>query len=407
MLVHWIWLSQRKAVTIRQKLTLLEALQDAEEVYRADEAAYSHIEGMTEKAVADLMQKDLTESFRILTHCMEKNISILTFEDRQYPDKLKNIHTPPIVLYYKGMLPKWQEVPVIGVVGTRRASAAGLRNAEKLGYEIAACGGMVASGGADGIDTAALKGALYANKPVIAVLGFGADVVYPAKNRSLFAQIQKQGCLITEFAPGTPPNSWNFPMRNRIISGLSSGVLVVEAPARSGALNTANHALDQGKDLFVVPGNIDQPSCVGSNALLKERAIAISTGWEILEEYAFLYPHTVRRADRGYQPAPQQPEAPGEKKNSPAPKRQSDKNSIDNRGNTHYSVLENASLELSDEEKQVVQYLSDTPMLVDSLLDQVDRPSGKVLSLLTMLALKGVVTQHAGNRVSLRSQQRK
>lgn len=401
MLVHWLWLAQRKQVPVTQRIALLNYFGDAEQIYLADEKAFLQVEGITRQAADNLMEKSLDDAQAILKTCGEKSIGVLTYGDGAYPNRLKNMQSPPLVLYYKGCLPNWQQMPVIGVVGTRKASAKGLQNAEKMGYEIAACGALVVSGGAEGIDERALAGAMKAGGKVVAVLGFGADVVYPAKHRKLFDTIQKQGCVLTEYAPGTRPNSWNFPMRNRIISGLSAGVLVVEAPMRSGALNTARHAADQGRDLFVVPGNLDQDSCRGSNELLRERAIPAFSGWDVVREYESLYPYAVKQFTGRYQPEQTQPSRePVAEKKPPAPEK-CDKNAVDNRKDCQYSVLEKKQSGLTPEERLLLDGLTTTPISIDTLLAQVDLPSGKALSLLTMLTLKGIVVSHPGNRVSI------
>lgn len=402
MLIHWIWLSRLPRVTIRQKLTLLQLFRDPEDIYYAHEAALRQAEGMTEKAMENLAQKDLTEARQILNTCGEKSISILTYGDGAYPSRLKNIPDPPLVLYYKGCLPDWDNLPVIAVVGTRKASAYGMQTAAKLGYQIAACGGLVVSGLADGIDAWAMKGALLAGKKTVGVLGCGADVVYPAKNKELFAQTEKQGCILTEYIPGTPPNSWHFPQRNRIVSGLSAGVLVVEAPEKSGALNTAHHAADQGRDLFVVPGNIDAENCAGSNQLLREHAIAVLSGYDVVREYESLYPQSIIQ-NPGSAPSEllvaQEPVCPSISKVSTPPH---DKKSIDNREKSGYSVKHDAFSGLTSEEQAVVNQLTRTPKTVDEVIAETQLPTGKVLSILTMLAMKGVVQNHPGKCVSLK-----
>lgn len=401
MLIHWIWLSQLSGITIAQKVSLLRRFRDPEDIYNAHEKVLKEHADMTEKAIAALSDKDLIRARKILEECADKGISILTYGDGAYPSKLKNIHNPPLVLYYKGCLPDWEHRPAIGMIGTRRASPYGMQIAENLGDQIAGCGALVVSGGADGIDTQALVGALRTGKPVLAVLGCGADVVYPAKNRQLFAQIEKQGCLITEYCPGTPPSSWNFPHRNRIISGVASGVVVIEAPDRSGALNTAAHAADQGRDVFVVPGNINNPNCAGSNRLLRERALAVFTGWDVVSEYASLYPDTVHRYEGSLsQPGVAQPTAYPETK--PAHHKKADKKAIDNPAKCQYSVEENAQLNLTEEEQAVLRLITKQPVSVDEVIAAAQLPAGKVLSVLTMLAMKGAVKNHPGKCVSLK-----
>ncbi len=403
MLIHWIWLSRLPKVSASLKIALLYQFHDPEEIYEAGEDAFAAVDGITEKAVESLLNKDMTEAERILKQCSEKSISILTYADSGYPNRLRNTYEPPAVIYYKGRLPKWETVPAIGIVGTRKASGYGMQISQRMGAEIAACGGLVVSGGADGIDTQALVGAMKTGKPVVAVLGCGADVVYPAKNKGLFAQIEKQGCLLTEYAPGTPPHSWNFPQRNRIISGLSVGVLVVEAPEQSGALSTARHALEQGRDLFVVPGNIDSPNSIGSNALLREGAIASLSGWDVMREYENLYPGVVYRRESRHYADLMVAEKAQYPRIEPQKVSAADKKSIDNREKSQYSVMEKVQKDLSEEEKRVLQFVTLSPQNVDSIIAESELPAGKVLSILTMLAMKGVVQNHPGKCVSLKS----
>lgn len=382
-----------------QKADLLRKFGDPEDIYSASQAALAQIQSITPKALENLENKDLTKARKILDACSEKCISILTYGDAAYPKRLKHIASPPLVLYYKGVLPDWESRPVIGMVGTRKASAYGLQIAERIGNQIAGCGGMVVSGGADGIDTQALLGAMQTGQKVVAVLGCGADVVYPAKNRWLFEDIQKQGCLLTEFCPGTPANSWNFPIRNRIISGLSLGVVVVEAPERSGALSTARHADEQGRDVFVVPGNVNTLSCAGSNRLLRERAIAVFEGWDVIQEYESLYPNAVKRfsgSGNTCQKVAQTREYP--RVNQKAV----DKKGVDNPEKSRYSVEDNEQPDLTQEEQAVMSCLTAKPILVDEVIAATSLPAGKVLSILTMLAMKGAVQNHPGKLVSLK-----
>ena len=409
MLVHWIWLATRFGISDRMKKIIAEAMPDAEEIYYANADGLASLEGMTPEILESLLDKDLLEAEEILQKCEKKQIRICTYQDGEYPVRLKNIADPPMVLYYKGQIPDMENVPVIGVVGTRKASAYGMTVAADMGYQIARCGGVVVSGAADGIDSMAMQGALLADKPVIAVLGCGADVVYPAHNKKLYADTQQHGCLITEFPPEEKPLGWHFPRRNRIISGLSNGVLVVEAPEDSGALITARRAADQGRDVFVVPGNIGVKSCMGSNALLREGAISVTSGWDVVSEYAYLYPENVREAsavsvagqvvsgeEKQALMVAQKPKTPGmDRKNE----KKKEKKPIDNSGNRGYSDQSRPMPTLTEEEKQVLAGLENT-CLVDDLIARLNMPAGKVLSCLTMLQIKGLVRQLPGNRVA-------
>ena len=390
--VYWVWFAELKGISLFAKRQLLETFHDPEELYRSE---------AKDLPPEILEQKDLTEATQIYGQCREKNIRIVTYGDASYPQRLQNIEDPPMVLYYKGTLPQWQSQPVIGVVGTRKASPYGLQTAHLLSSQIAACGGLVVSGVATGIDALSMEGALDAGKSTIGVLGGGVDVVYPAKNRVLYQRTEENGCLISEYPPGSRPYPWNFLQRNRIISGVSDGLLVVEAPEKSGALNTARHAFSQGRDLFVAPGNLGVDTCMGSNALLQEGAYAALSGWDVVKHYEPLYPGVVeKRQVEVKMPLPKvaqtqvMPEK-GEKK-----KADTSQNAIDNLEKSTYSVINKRPNNLSDQENGVLALLGDTPQLIDSVMDASDLPSGTVQSLLTRLTIKGLVIQHPDGRIS-------
>ena len=198
MLLYWIWFAQLNKITAVQKQLLLQHFTDPEEIYNSEDSKLYRIEGLPESAVQALEDKDLTEARQILEECVNKGIGIVTLHDSNYPSRLRNTVDPPLVLYFKGQLPVWDLQPVIGIVGTRKASSYGLSTAARFGKQIAACGALVVSGGAAGIDAMAMQGALEAGRPVIGVLGCGVDVVYPAQNRQLFSQVVQNGCLISE-----------------------------------------------------------------------------------------------------------------------------------------------------------------------------------------------------------------
>ena len=213
MLLYWIWFSELN-IPMTEKHRLLSRFGDPETLYHSGEN----------------QDKDLQSAEEILRKCNAKNIRLLPIDDAAYPARLRNTPDAPVLLYYKGILPDWDSVPFIGVVGTRKASAYGLQVAHQMGAQIAQSGGVVVSGGASGIDTAAMQGALDAGSPVIGVLGCGVDVVYPRHNRKLFEAVVQNGCLISEYPPEAQGIPWHFPARNRIISGMSNGTLIVEAP---------------------------------------------------------------------------------------------------------------------------------------------------------------------------------
>ena len=418
MIVHWIWLATRSSISDRLKAELVCHFQDPEAIFYADADSYRQIEGLSPEGIAALLDKDLRPAEKILDDCDRACLRILTYNDAAYPNRLKNISDPPMVFYYKGRLPDFDALPLIGVVGTRSASPYGLTVAKRMGYQISRCGGVVVSGMAYGIDGMAMRGALTAGGTVVGVLGCGADIVYPVSNRPLFGDLEKYGCILSEFPPGTPPAAWNFPKRNRIISGLSCGVLVVEAPEKSGALITARQAADQGRDVFVVPGNIDVPTFVGSNRLLRDGAIAVSHGWDILSEYESLFPAKVRKdtapsrqnaypdevsnaAESEKEPAKvaQKPRKPAQKNNR---NNENEKKVIDKAASSPYSDVNDKLPSLSADEQTIVSAIGDGERLVDDVIATTGLPVSKVLATLTLLEVKRVVKRLPGKRVCLR-----
>ncbi len=376
MLEYWLWLTERPGLTLREKLELLEHFHTPEDVYFAKQYPDSiSIEGKSA-----LQDKDLSEARRILAQCRRRKIQLITLQDETYPDRLKNIYDPPIVLYCKGNLPKLDELPVIGVVGTRKASAYGLNIAKKLSGEIAASGAVVVSGMAMGVDAMATCGALETAGYAVGVLGCGVDRAYPACNLDLFRRMERDGCLLSEYPPGTKPDKWNFPRRNRIISGLSCGVLVVEAPAKSGSLITARQALEQGRDVFVVPGNIDVDTFAGSNSLLRDGGIAVSSAWDVMSEYEGLYPQVLRKQ-------PQREEKPAV-----------DKITVDNGKCGNYSWQENNFADLTQDEQIILQQITGE-QLVDTVIAGSGLSTSAAMAALTMLEIKGAVTTLPGGRV--------
>ena len=387
MLLYWVWFSELN-ITLAEKHRLLSQYGDPETLYHSD---------------AKIAPKDLTGAEEIIRVCKEKGIFLLPIDDPAYPVRLRNTPDAPVLLYYKGILPDWDAVPFIGVVGTRKASAYGLQVAHQMGCQIARSGGIVVSGGASGIDTAAMQGALEADRPVVGVLGCGVDVVYPRSNRKLFEALREKGCLISEYPPEAQGIPWHFPARNRIISGISNGTLIVEAPEKSGALITARWALEQGRDVFVVPGNINTVTCVGSNALLQEGAMPVFSGWDVVRNYEVLYPGKLQNSGKTpLYTAETTPAKVAETAEIPSGEKDSRKKIIDNEENSTYSVLENRKPALSDEEQAVLAQLTREPVEPSEVIAKLEMSSGKVMSVLTMLTIKGLAAKHSGGRFSLK-----
>jgi DNA processing protein len=255
---------------------------------------------------------------------------------------------------------------------------------------------------AAGIDAAAMDGAIRAGGPVVGVLGCGPDRIYPAANKWLFGAM-KDHCILSEYPPGTPPHKWNFPRRNRIISGLSSGVLVVEAPERSGSLITAHQAAEQGRDVFAVPGNVDLPGFAGSCQLLREGAAAVSSGWDVVCEYEPLYPGKLHR-DMSSVPVTEplretpKPSKQPEKfrEQAPAPKKD-----IDKAPSRPYIDLNEILPKLSEDERTLVEALRDGPRQADDVIAGTGLTTGKFLAAMTTLEIRGIVKRLPGKRVQL------
>lgn len=243
--------------------------------------AVSGIGGQIAQQITSFKKEDLDKELAL---AKKLGLKIITPDDANYPQNLKNIYDPPIVLYIKGEL-KQEDKYAMAIVGSRRASFYGLNSAEKFAYELSEKGFTIISGMARGVDTYAHRGALKQGGRTIAVMGSGFNHIYPSENKGLAEKIAKNGAVISEFPIETKPLPQNFPQRNRVISGLSLGVLVVEAARNSGALITADFGLEQGRDVFALPGKVDSQTSFGTNGLIKQGAKLVSCVEDILEEF--------------------------------------------------------------------------------------------------------------------------
>lgn len=382
-LKYWLWLTELPGLTNQTRLALLRHFPTPEDVYYADPEEVLLTEGITREQAKLLEDKDCSGADRILADCQRLDLDLLTIQDAGYPNRLRNIYDPPCLLYVRGRLPAFDDEASIAVVGTRDCTPYGVSCAEKLSYGLAAGGAVVVSGLARGVDSAALRGALRAGGTVTAVLGNGLDVVYPPENQYLYEDVAAAGALISEYPPGTPPEAKHFPVRNRIMSGLCLGTLVVEAPARSGALITAGTALEQGRDVFAVPGPIDAPASVGCNRLIRDGAGLVSDAWDILGEYEPRFPDKLRREGARETPAVLGYQARQKTEPKPVPPSVS---------------LSHNDYSLTDDQICLLRALTEEPMLVDDLIELTDIPTRRVLSALTVLEIEHLVTQHSGKR---------
>ena len=385
--LYWIWLAGRAGLGPVKLRQLLEHRGNPQRLYQALPEELTRM-GLSERVRQALSDKDLQSARNILRRCEALGVTIFTLRDKAYPAALRQTPDAPPVLYCLGALPESGRQPWIGVVGSREADQRGLQTARSLGAQITACGGIVVTGMAKGIDAEAAWGALDLDGPVVGVLGGGVDTVYPRENAALYEKAKRKGCLLSEYPPGVTPNARHFPARNRIISALSDGVVVVQAAEHSGALITARWAADQGRDVFAVPGPGGDPKCRGSNQLLRDGAILAESGWDILREYVYRYPGAVKAPEAAPrlkapeavhegQPGAKVPPAAG-KDPSPAPRAEID-----------FSAL-------SPIQKQIVEALQNGPVQLDTLIDRLGLPAAQLLPQLTLLQVKKRISQKPG-----------
>ena len=393
--IYWLWLSTSPRIGPRAITSLLKYYGGPEQMYFAPVGEITRLLPRNIEGAEELEKRDLDAAKRIFEKCDNDGIDVITLNEDAYPERLRNIHLPPAVIYVKGKLPNMDAEPVIAVIGTRKATPYGIKMGRKMGYEISKCGGLVISGLTVGVDSAAAEGALLADAKCIGVLGLPHEL-----DKSRFARdIVIHGALISEYAPGTKPHSSFFRARNRISSGLSLGVVVVEAPLRSGTRLFANEAAEQGKEIFVVPGNADSENCEGTNAMLKEGAKPVTDGWEIVSEFAMLYPDKVKKASLEMPSVwPKRPENESEK--APSAEKRT-KKVIDKPDDTAYIDLKKQLESLSPSQLRIVSVMDKESMHVDDIINLSGFSPAKVLADLTLLQIKGYVSQTSGKRFTL------
>lgn len=396
-LKYWLWLSQLEGVSPQQRLSLLEHFGQPDKIYFGDSGEYALVEGMTRQALSALENKSTDRADAILGDCQRLGLRIITIHDAEYPDRLRNIYDPPLLLYVQGRMPAFDDEVAIAMVGSRKASPYAQIMGEKLAFQMAGLGALIVSGLAAGGDAAAHRGALRAGGFTAAVIAGGHDVIYPRENRWLYEDIGVRGVILSEYPPGTPHDRTHFPVRNRIISGLCLGTVVIEAPERSGTLITVNHALEQGRDIFAVPGQADDWHCTGSNRLLRDGAGVVTDGWDVLSCYAARFPHKIRpfRAEEPRHFGPSEETAGNaavREKPAKQPVPQEEQRPVLNLSGDHG---------LTDDQIRIVQTLGERTMQVDDIIAETELPTRRVLSALTMLELDGVVEQSSGKRFAL------
>ncbi|MGD2125831.1 MAG: DNA-processing protein DprA [Desulfobacteraceae bacterium] len=335
---------------------LLERFGSPKDIFHANMSDLMEVEGLRKEVAHNIVKRKYTADPAKVLRALERcNARMITYLDPTYPLALKEIHDPPMLLYVKGRDIS-QKATFIAIVGSRNPTHYGLKAAEKIGQGLARRGLGVVSGMARGIDSAAHWGCLGGRGFTVAVLGTGIDAIYPASNKKLFDHITQNGAVVSEFPLGTPPEPRNFPIRNRIISGMSRSVVVVEATMRSGSLITASLALEQGRDVFAVPGSINSFKSAGCHFLIKQGAQLIENSDDILDGLGLNYAH--------------------------APKRDTFK--------------EEALPPMEEFEKTIYDIIGDYPLHIDQIARAGNMEPAEVSSVLTRMELKGIIRQLPG-----------
>ncbi len=287
---YWLWLSQIfEPGSIRCDKLLRAFEYNPKAIYEAERKDFEAICGSNLRVLNALCDKSLVRVCQTLDFCEKNNVGLLTMDDPKYPSSFFCIDGQPPVIYYKGTIPDFETKLTVSIVGTRKVSPYGSGAAYTISHDIASAGGIVVSGMAIGSDTAAHRGALDARGTTVAFLGCGIDVIYPKENAYLMEEIISCGAVMTDYPPHARPEGKHFPLRNRLISGVSNGVLVVEAGAKSGALITAEHALKQGKLIYAIPGRVGELNSVGSNHLIIEGAKTVTCAADIINDFRSLF----------------------------------------------------------------------------------------------------------------------
>ena len=385
---YWLWLTTRKGLG-EGALPVLRQFGGPEAAYYAQPRDYDLIPGLRPEGRQSLLDKSMEEAEAILADCDRLGVDILTLPDSGYPERLRNIEDPPPVLYVKGRMPRVDDELTVALAGTRRCTPYGRQQAGALSFQITRLGGLVATGVVEGCYWAAATAALKAGGPLICVLAGGVDVLYHATEeyRHLYADVARAGALVSEYPPGARHLGPQFLRRNRILTGLSLGVVCVEGGQGSGTLKVADLALSQNRDVFAVPANVDVTAAAGTNRLLKEGAVPVFSGADVVDYYRALFP-VLPRAREPLSSAAQAQRLAAEQ---PEPKPPEAEKPVDKMEKSVYITLQEHQEAYTDDEQAVLLALREGALSADELIDRTQLPSRRVSQTLTLLELRELV----------------
>lgn len=401
---YWIWLSRALNYRTDKLKLLLSRFGSAEKIYNADIRDITNVCKLSAQEYDKLSTKSLNKCEEILSECEQLGIKVLGYDDPMYPERLRNIDTPPCCLYYKGELPQFDKIPTVCLVGTRKADAYSCRVAWSLSARLALANFLIVSGGALGIDSASHKGALDVKRPTVAVLACGINYPYLKQNSALRDDISFSGCLISEYPPNYPLKKEAFHLRNRLLSGLSLGVVIIEAGEKSGALITARCASEQGRDVFVITGKPDDKKYAGSNALLRDGAIPVFKTADVISEYIGGYGNIIDiEKSEGFNLGALYSAIYKGNKNmdSTTKKRVVVTENVVEKKATEKNILKNNIQTLSKNAELVYNYIDNDFFTLDDLVG-CGIPVSDLFSIVTELELQGLVEAVPGGRYAKR-----
>ncbi len=387
--ILYIWFQQSVGLYSRMARDIFARFGSINDIYNCED--FSFLGDSKEKYIKRLENKDTSSAFEVMKRCQALGVNVTGFYDELYPEKLRNIDSPPAVLYSIGNLRKLNDVPCIAIVGTRKMTDYGREISEKFAYTFAKSGAYVISGLAKGIDTSAHRGAVMADGFTVGVLGNPIGDIYPRENEKAFHTLYQRGLVISELYPGAPRTRADFPNRNRIISGISDAVVIAEAGEHSGALITARHAITQGKSVYAVPGAIGAENA-GTNALIKNGVPAATEPYDVLAPLALVYPKTLHP----YEPSmTEQLRSYGNSPKAKITTKTADK-PPHTEENITFAEKETVS---GDNAGRILALLkTDTPLSADEISLRLNISVSDVMTELTLMEIDGTVIASAGGR---------